>query len=159
MKRLFIDLEQCTRCGDCTMQCSYKYHRRNLGVTRLWEIANFALVCRRCEDEPCVTACPWDALEKRPDKVLERYNMRCTSCKSCAAACPFGTIYPATIPILFQACDLCVGRLKETEEPSCVASCPHGGIKYGEFAEEKAKNIYSITDRLVVYSDTHWTRV
>jgi len=158
MKRLYIDLEQCAKCEDCEMRCSYALHPRNVGIVRLRELAAFALVCRRCEDAPCVNACPWEALERRADKILTRHGMRCTSCKSCAAACPFGTIYPETIPLLFRQCDFCLRRLASDEVPVCVGSCPHGGVRFGEFTEDKEKHTYAISDNLVVYSDTHWSR-
>ncbi len=158
MKRLFIDLEHCARCESCVMKCSYMHHPANDGVIALRELAHFAVICRRCEDEPCVTACPWEALEKQSDKVLKRYNMRCTSCKSCSNACPFGAIYPETIPYIVSGCDLCLGRLKEGESPVCLTSCPHGGIKYGEFNENPAENIYKVSDSLIVKSDLKWDR-
>jgi len=158
MKRLYIDLEQCAKCEDCEMKCSYNLHPRNIGINRLREIANFALVCRRCEDAPCVSACPWEALEKNENKILWRYSMRCTSCKSCSNACPFGTIYPETIPFVFRTCDFCINRLKANEEPVCVSSCPHGGVKFIDLEEDVQKNIYKISDNLVVYSTTNWVR-
>ncbi len=158
MKRLFIDLEHCAQCESCVMKCSYMHHPVNDGITTLRELAHFAVICRRCEDEPCVRACPWEALEKQPDKVLKRYNMRCTSCKSCSSACPFGTIYPETIPYLVSGCDLCLGRLKEGESPVCLASCPHGGIRYGEFDEDPANHIYKVSENLMVKSDLKWER-
>jgi len=50
-----------------------------------------------------VLACPFDALERTEDGVIKRHNMRCVSCKSCALACPFGTIYQELLP--FYAMD------------------------------------------------------
>lgn len=157
MKRLLIDLEICTECKDCTISCSYFYHPDNNGLTYIWEIANFALACRKCEDEPCVKACPNEALEKQEDKILKRYSMRCTSCKTCVWACPFGTIYPETIPYLISRCDVCIGRLEGKDVPECVTSCKDGGIKYGDFDEDIEKGHFKLTDNIVIHS-IHWRK-
>jgi len=157
MKRLFIDFEICARCKDCGITCSYFYHPDNNGIIPLWETANFALVCRRCDDAPCVNSCPFTALEKQEEKLLKRYSMRCTSCKTCVQACPFGTIYPETIPYIFWRCDACVGRLAKGESPLCVTSCKHDGIQYGDFDDDEKLRHYRLTDAIVVHS-VHWKR-
>jgi len=157
MKRLFIDLEECVKHKESAIRCSYFYHPNNNGIVAVWEIANFALVCRKCDDEPCAAACPFEALEKQEDKVLRRYTMRCTSCKTCAQACPFGTIYPETIPYLASRCDVCLGRLGKDEKPLCVSSCGHSGIQYGDFDEDEQAGRFKLTENIIVHS-IHWQR-
>lgn len=159
MKSLFIDLDICSKCGDCGALCSYIQHPSNSGMVALREFAHFALVCRRCDDAPCVNSCPWKALELQAYNQLKRYMMRCTSCKSCSGACPFGVIYPELIPFLISRCDLCMERLEEGESPICLEGCTHGGLKYGEFNENKEERIYRISDNLVVRSDYKWERI
>jgi Fe-S-cluster-containing dehydrogenase component len=159
MRRLLIDLDVCSKCEDCGMVCSYIQHPRNNGITSIREFAHFAVICRKCDDEPCVASCPWDALEKQDDRVLARYVMRCTSCKSCSSGCPFGTIFPETIPYIAARCDFCIGRLKNDEHPVCLESCPHGGIKYGEFAENKEEGVYQVSQNLLAKTSQKWERV
>lgn len=159
MKRLFIDLDICTKCEDCEMRCSYIQHPGNNGITSLREFAHFAVVCRRCDDAPCVASCPWEAIEKQKEETLKRYMMRCTSCKSCSNGCPFGVIYPSTIPFVVARCDYCLGqRLASGESPVCLESCSHGGIKYGEFDEKKEEGIYRASDYLIVKTSYKWER-
>ena len=158
MKSLLIDLDTCSKCEECGMLCSYIQHPANNGITSLREFAHFAIVCRRCEDSPCVSACPWEALEFQKYDMLKRYMMRCTSCKSCSHACPFGVIYPETIPFVISRCDFCIGRLKEEEAPICLESCSHGGIRYGEFEEKTEDHLYRVSDHLLVKSDYKWER-
>ncbi len=158
MKRLFIDLDKCSECDECGALCSYFYHPGNNGITSLREFAHFALVCRRCDDAPCVNSCPWEALELQESNILRRYMMRCTSCKTCSNACPFGVIYPETIPFLIARCDFCLGRVKDGEYPACLGSCSPGAMKYGDFEENIEAHIYKISEYIVAKSDYKWER-
>ena len=152
MKKLFIDLELCYKCKNCTGECSYFYHPDNDGVSTLLERAARMLVCRQCEAAPCVVGCVFDALEKQPDGKLKRYNMRCTGCQTCSIACPFGVVYPQIVPYLASQCDYCLESCKPGEDPLCVRTCPEGVIKYIEVEESKKDDIYLIGEHLAVHS-------
>lgn len=151
MKRLFIDLEICNSCKDCVVACGYFYHPQNNGITNLREYATFATICRHCEEAPCVTACYHKALERASAGHLKRYKMRCTSCKSCAVACPFGIIFQDFIAYLDSQCDFCVGDIKK-KLPDCQLSCPHKAIEFKEINEDAEKNIYGVGEHLAVHS-------
>jgi Fe-S-cluster-containing hydrogenase component 2 len=155
MKRIFIDLDICRECGECVAICDYFYHPGNKGIVSLVEYAAFSLFCRHCEDAPCVKACYHDALERQPDGHLKRYMMRCTSCKSCTVACPFGTILPGFIPYLDSKCDFC--ESKGVETPLCVSSCPKNAVEYREVEEDPEQNIYLIGEKLAVKT-AKWNR-
>lgn len=150
MKRLFVDLEKCSSCKECVASCSYFYHPQNNGITSLREYATFSLVCRQCQDAPCVNSCYHNALEKQPDGILKRYTMLCTSCKSCSLACPFGVILPEFIPYLDSKCDFCVD--KSEEMPQCVSSCPYKAVEVKEIEEDPKNNIYFVGKSLAVHS-------
>ncbi len=151
MKRLFVDLDICASCKECDAQCSYFYHPHNSGIDNVREFATFATVCRKCQEAPCVNSCYHDALEKQPDGILKRYNMRCTSCKSCTIACPFGVIFPEVIPFISSRCDYCIG-LKEPKMPKCATSCSHDAISLRDVKEDPEKNVYFVGDSLAVRS-------
>ncbi|MCM8795648.1 MAG: 4Fe-4S ferredoxin [Candidatus Omnitrophica bacterium] len=155
MKRLFIDLEICSQCKECLVCCDYFYHPQNNGITSLREYATFAIICRHCEEAPCVAACYRYALEKQADGILKRYRMRCTSCKSCSIACPFGTILADFIPYLDSACDYCLGL--KGQLPKCVSSCPKKAIEIKEIEEDLEKNIYLVGEHLAVHT-LRWSR-
>ena len=160
-KRLFVDLDVCASgaCKQCVIKCSYFYHPDNVGIISIAELAAYALVCRKCEEPHCVNSCPVEALEqqKEKDKILVRHNMRCISCRSCSHACPYGTIYPETVPQLIHNCDFCLDRRDEMEEPVCIKSCPYGALtlKVGEAKPDE--NTFLVGDNLIVHS-THWDR-
>jgi Fe-S-cluster-containing dehydrogenase component len=152
---LIIDLAVCDRCragtvspaehgeaghatsqsagnGGCAVDCA--------GMLALREKATFESVCRRCEVASCILACPFDALERTQDGIIKRHNLRCVSCKSCAIACPFGTIYMELLPFYSvdysSACRSCLATgssSRKTEPgaaPLCVDSCPEGALEY-----------------------------
>ena len=144
MKKLFIDLEKCYKCGKCEAKCSYYYHPENDGYVRLLALAAQEHVCRRCDNAPCVTSCPWEALEKREDGILDRYSMRCTSCKSCSVACPFGVIYPELVGYKTSQCDYCFDRSDEDTPPLCVTTCDQKAIEWREVEEDASKEIYAV---------------
>ena len=156
MKRLFIDLDICDSCKECIVRCQYFYHPQNNGVSSLREYATFATVCRHCEEAPCVNACYRNALERAGDGHLKRYKMRCTSCKSCSVACPFGVILPDFIPYLDSKCDFCL-KIKDRRLPECELSCKHNAIELKEVVEDSQKDIYFIDEHLAVHT-TRWLR-
>jgi len=151
--KLIVDLEKCQKCEKCVASCSYRHHPDNDGLNALLEKIRFALICRKCETAPCISACPQDALEKvatgkGDEKVLVRFNMLCTGCGTCAIACPFGTIYTELIPYLSSVCDVCRGRLAEGEKPLCVRTCTCGGLDYREV--EVSGDLVEVFDDIVV---------
>jgi Fe-S-cluster-containing dehydrogenase component len=81
--------------------------------------------------------------------------MRCTSCKSCSVACPFGIIFQDFIPYLDSRCDFCVGASKEL--PRCVSTCLEKAIEIREVEENLEQNIYFVGDNLAVHT-LKWSR-
>lgn len=159
--KLFIDLDVCSsgECTDCEVDCSYLYHTSNNGIISVAELASYALVCRKCDEPHCISACPFEALEQRDDsvRILERHNMRCVGCRSCSHACPYGTIYPESVPTLVHNCDYCVDRLDERNEPLCVSTCPFDALSTVGPDFELPDDTFIVGANLVVHS-THWMR-
>ena len=146
-KRLIIDLAQCDRCEECGVDCG--------GVPTLREQATFELVCRRCALASCVAACPFDALERLADGgVIRRHNLRCVSCKLCAHACPFGTIYPEMLGFYQAPCHGC--RPDEGQAPPCVAGCARGALEYRAL-EPNEPGVYVIDGFLAARAE-RWVR-
>jgi len=152
-KRLLIDLDKCDECEKCSVECSYFYRpsMTDHGILTVREQATFALVCRRCEEPSCVAACKFEALERQEDGVLKRHNLRCVSCKCCSHACPFGTIYPETVPFYATQCDLCTASA--VAEPPCSPTCVKGAIEYRE-VDDSEEGISILSEGLAVRSAT-----
>lgn len=161
-KRLIIDLALCDQCDNCAVGCG--------GLLSLREKATFELVCRRCAHASCIIACPFDALERLDDgAVIKRHNLRCVSCKLCAQACPFGTIYPELLPFYSlsyeNSCVACldsnrghaVARPLPHDEPPCVAACPEGALEYREI--DPAEDQVHVIDEHLAARAKRWLRL
>jgi len=150
--RLFVDLDKCRECKVCQANCSYYYHQDKKGIHSLIEYLTFSVICRQCEDAPCIDSCYHNALYKLEDGRLKRSNFLCTSCKSCLIACPFGTITFCMLDYITSKCDLCLER----EKVLCVESCPYNALELKEVEKEDIdKGIFFVGDSFVVKT-TKW---
>ncbi len=152
-KRLVIDLAKCDQCRapQCVVDCSYSGPDDGAhAMLALREKATFELICRRCEHASCILACPFDALLRTDNGVIKRHNLRCVSCKSCAIACPFGTIYMDLVPFYSMSyessCHTCLSGDGD-DAPVCAASCPEGALAYREVGPEE-DNVHIVDDRM-----------
>jgi tetrathionate reductase subunit B len=94
--------------------------------------------CMHCDDAPCMPACPIEgAIYKRDDGLVILDPERCTGCKGCVDACPYGAIYFNDDLNLAQKCTGCAHLLDggEWTTTRCADSCPTEAIKFGEESE------------------------
>jgi len=155
-KIIVIDAEACMACLTCQVECSLAHSKSKsldeamgeveprLDVEAVEEIA-VPMVCRHCEDAPCIKICPTKALNRQDlnGPVLFKREL-CIGCKFCLVVCPFGAIIPSYDGKSVVKCDMCIERLKEGQEPACVASCPMYAIKFvdaEQYAQEKRKAV------------------
>ena len=133
-KLLVLDLENCTRCDECTRACSDTHE----GVTRLireglrFENYLVASSCRSCLDPYCLVGCPVDAIHRKPREnhpgaveiVIEDH---CIGCGLCSTNCPYGNIsmHQEDEGRVATTCDLCRDLVGPEDDPSCVYACPH----------------------------------
>jgi len=155
--RIVVDLDALRKNPDCKAECSYPYRKAPFhaadapvaGPAWLKQKAAFELFCRRCDEHPCVNACPNDALEQLDDGLIKRYNFRCTQCNSCMIACPFGTIVPTALVYRDTMCDLCVGR--DDPAPLCAQTCTCGTFTWQDVPDEpEDAELHVINERLAV---------
>jgi len=97
--------------------------------------------CFHCDEAPCMPACPVEgAIYKRDDGLVIIDPEKCTGCKNCVDACPWGRIYFNESLNIAQKCTGCAHLLDggEWKIPRCADSCPTEAIKFGEESEFKA---------------------
>lgn len=133
-KFIAADAVECIGCHACEIACavahnqelwplSHRDFRPRIHVVGKGLAAN-PVACHHCNNAPCVTACPVNALTFQPDSV-QLDEQKCIGCKRCAIACPFGVIEMADT--IAQKCDLCNQRSSGTQ--ACIESCPTQALR------------------------------
>ncbi len=158
-KILVINYDTCTGCQSCVLACSmakegiFDPTRSRVSISRD-ETRCMAVpaLCERCEEQPCVDACPESAISKDPKLGIMLVNTEaCTSCGSCVDACPWEGIRLHPDTKIAMICDLCGGK------PACAEICiPMKAIQYleadsaiiveeREYANQRTKMLDALT--------------
>ncbi len=139
-----LDSDSCIGCHACTIACKSE-HDVPLGVNRTWvkyiETGKFpdasrhfsVMRCNQCEDAPCMTICPTNALFRADNGVVDFQDDNCIGCKSCMNACPYDALFINPDTNTAQKCNFCNHRIEVGLEPSCVVVCPTEAIKVVDF--------------------------
>ncbi len=148
-KMLVVNADLCIGCRMCEAVCSLVHfgavgisHAR-LKVLRYDHAAFFnPVVCMQCEAPYCASVCPSKAISKDPETgVVKVSKKKCTGCKACLAACPFGAMnFVEEVAI---KCDHCGGR------PSCVEFCQAKALTYGDPNDIGGAKRISLSDKLL----------
>jgi Fe-S-cluster-containing dehydrogenase component len=89
--------------------------------------------CFHCEDAGCVRVCPTGAMRRRSsDGIVYIESALCIGCKSCIAACPWGTPQWNSATGKVVKCDYCKDRIDVGLKPACVTKCVTGCLSFGE---------------------------
>lgn len=132
-KLLVIEPEKCTGCLSCVLSCSFAHTKKFSMQSRIsikknkYEGESEINVCKQCDDAPCASACPADALIKNDKTGEVEFNAdKCVGCKECISACPFNAITFNIEENIIEKCNLCGG------DPMCAKVCTTGAITYVE---------------------------
>ncbi len=145
-----IDHTSCIGCHACTVACkaendvpvgNFRTAVKYTEVGKFPEIKRNFLVqrCNHCSDAPCVTICPVNALEKRPDGIVDVDRDACIGCRACMQACPYDAIYLNEDLGAVEKCHFCAHRIDRGLEPACVTVCPVGAIIAGDLHDPESK--------------------
>jgi len=123
--KLIVQPDHCTGCKSCMLICSFahtdafRYDDARLRVAKDESRGQSSpLVCRNCEDSPCILACPVEAIRREPQNQWVLLDEgACTGCGDCVEACPFQAIHLHADHGMAIKCDFCGG------DPQCVKVC------------------------------------
>lgn len=133
---IFMDITRCTDCRACEVACEREHNgRSHMRVQVLDERYAVPMNCRHCQESPCTTVCPTQAMHREEDGIVTIAAMKCIGCQLCVLACPFGAIQFDTFNKISRKCDLCLHRLEQGLEPACVATCSARALMFGDFDE------------------------
>jgi len=161
-KEIFANPRLCTACKTCEIACAVEHSKtkslysalaerpqpkRRLYVEPAKTGLNIPILCRHCEDAPCMHACITGAISKTQAGVVITDQDRCIGCWTCVMVCPFGVIGRHLETQKAYRCDRCPDR----EVPACVSACPTKALIYKE-AEDFSR------DRRVVVATEMFTK-
>ncbi len=129
-KHLFANPDLCTGCGRCTYVCSAVKEGAFIPSLSRIRISNFPLqgysvpnICFQCPKADCLAACPEQALVRNEAGVVLVVEEKCTGCRACIEACPYGAIELNRNGVAYK-CDTCGG------DPACVRECHPGALLF-----------------------------
>lgn len=128
------------------------------GLKTIRELATFRFTCRKCEDAPCITVCPTEALEKDDEGIISRYTNLCISCKSCVTICPFGTMMTDFFKHQRNR-DLLYDLTDEEDVEKFITACPAGTVTLTDSEESPEANIYSLNEKVLIKDYLYITEI
>ena len=145
-KEIFAKPEKCTGCMSCVIACGVEHSkgkslfaactekpapRSRVFVEWTAPERKTPILCRHCDDAPCMHACIVGAISQGDDGVVTTDTDRCIGCWTCVMVCPYGVIGRHAELKKSYRCDRCPGR----ETPACVSNCPTGALVFGSVDE------------------------
>lgn len=122
-----VDKNNCMGCHTCEIACKQE-HRLGVGPRLIRVIEQsphfIPIYCHHCVDAPCKEACPVEAISTNQEGIVLINANLCTGCKECLEVCPFEAMQFDDNKGIAVKCDLCIERLSENKQPSCITVCP-----------------------------------
>ena len=144
---MIVDPRRCVGCHACSVACKTEndvplggFRIRTHYLQRPDRQTHFFLpmMCQHCQDAPCITACPNDAVERGEDGRVEINENRCDGDSSCVSACPYDAIYIDNQTGKADLCNLCTQRTDVGLQPACVEACPTEALLFGDLGDENS---------------------
>ena len=154
MKEIFVNLDRCLGCHTCENACAIEHSqsknlfsaisetplpKRRLYVEWLAQDHKVPVLCRHCEEAPCMHACISGAISRTTEGVVITDVDKCIGCWTCVMVCPYGVIGRHLETQKAYRCDRC----PDLEVPACVSACPTGALIYRtvpEFSSDVRQN-------------------
>jgi Fe-S-cluster-containing dehydrogenase component len=139
-----VDTRTCVGCSSCVIGCKTE-NDVPAGHTRDWITTETRGVfpdlrmtirserCNQCADAACVRACPTGSSHYGPGGIVLVNPNKCSGCKACIVACPYGARFVDPRTGTVDKCTLCVHRLENgISTTSCQETCPTASIVVGD---------------------------
>jgi carbon-monoxide dehydrogenase iron sulfur subunit len=107
---------------------SFNYKKSRIRLAKNEEEGiDVPLLCKVCDDAPCIEICPTQAIVRDPStRAIVVFEEQCIGCNLCGEVCPIGAISIGLGKSVATVCDQCRG------EPLCVRYCPTEALVYEE---------------------------
>lgn len=94
--------------------------------------------CNHCANPPCVTVCACGASHVNEGGTVLVTHEKCSGCKACLAACPYGARYLHRGGYA-DKCTFCIHRVQRGQQPSCVEICPTHALRFGDLNDPRGE--------------------
>ncbi|WP_082252861.1 4Fe-4S dicluster domain-containing protein [Bacillus sp. FJAT-27251] len=152
MKQLgfLVHLERCLGCRSCEFSCKNEHGQDDTFRRKIHSLHNdreekpghsfhhFSMSCNHCGNPVCMSVCPENAIQKKPNGIVVIDQTKCTGCGRCGNACPFDAIAINPITAKADKCDMCYNRQMRGEPTVCVSSCPVQAIEIIDLYDAKS---------------------
>ncbi len=139
--RFHFDMTKCIGCKCCVVACNEQNgNPADILWRRVGEIEGgvypdtqrhyLSMGCNHCLEPTCMTGCPVDAYSKDNITGIVRHSAdACIGCQYCTWNCSYGVPQFNPARGVVGKCDMCYGRLTQSQLPACVSACPEGAIR------------------------------
>ncbi|GET30708.1 4Fe-4S dicluster domain-containing protein [Prolixibacter sp. SD074] len=144
-----VDSKKCVGCSDCVVACQTE-NNVPIGYARDWvrEI-NHGIYpdlhtelrserCNHCNNAPCVRSCPTGASHYAEGGIVKVAKEKCIGCSACIISCPYDARYIHPKGYV-DKCTFCDHRVKDGEDPACVAVCPTRCLYFGDLDDPNSE--------------------
>jgi len=144
-----MDTRLCVGCGACVLSCKAENRVPEEGF-RDWIVTEtrgkyphlFQEIrserCHHCDNPPCVSQCPTGASHVSDGGTVIVARNKCSGCKVCIAACPYGARYVHPEGFI-DKCTFCLHRVREGRLPGCVDICPTNALTFGDINDPRSE--------------------
>lgn len=154
MDVIYVKTDRCMGCKSCEIGCAVQHSEGKTLFSALLEIPapmkrlfvetaegiKMPILCRHCDDAPCLNACISGCLYKDENGFIRRKKERCVGCWTCLMVCPFGVVTRDVNKHLAVKCDRC----HKLDVPACVTACPTKALvvkDLDQIPKEKRQNV------------------